>query len=69
MLKLLKINIASFYVKADKNDREDLKERVFNHLQELMEDDELEYRVSDADVEDEEDEYEVDDDDNEDNEF
>jgi hypothetical protein len=67
MLKMLKINVAAFYVKADKNDREDLKERVFTVLQELMENDELEYRVSEVDEE-AEDEF-FDDDDNSDNEF
>jgi hypothetical protein len=67
MLKMFKINVAAFYVKADKNDPEDLKERVFTVLQELMESDELEYRVSEVDEE-AEDEF-FDDDDNSDNEF
>jgi hypothetical protein len=67
MLKMLKINIAAFCVKADKNDPEDLKERVFNVLQEIMENDELEYRVSEVDEE-AEDEF-FGDDDTSDNEF
>jgi len=51
MLKMLKINVKPFYIKADKNDQEDLKERIFIALQEAMENDELEYHFYEVDEE------------------
>ena len=53
-LKLLKVQIM-LEVKADSSDSEDVKERVYEALQVLMESEELDYQV---DLEDSEEEYE-----------
>ena len=53
-LKLFKINV-TLDVKADKNDPEDLRERVMEQIQMLAEADELEYTINE-DEEGEEDE-------------
>ena len=54
-LKLFKINV-TLDVKADKNDLDDLRERVMEQIQMLVEADELEYTIN----EDEEGEVEED---------
>ena len=53
-LKLLKVQI-TLEVKADSSDSEDVKERVYEALQVLMESEELDYQL---DLEDSEEEYE-----------
>jgi hypothetical protein len=54
-LKLLKINVA-LEIKGDPNDLEDLKHRVSEYLQIVIENDELEFELVDEDQEDAEDE-------------
>lgn len=53
-MKTLKV-IIELELKGDEEDQETLKEDVYNYLQELMEDDSLDFTVVPADDEDEED--------------
>jgi hypothetical protein len=55
MLKLLKVNI-EISVKGDPNDLDDLKDRVYDHLQFAMEDEDLEFSFDEEDSEEVEDE-------------
>lgn len=51
MLKMVKVSI-NIEIKADPNDEEDLKNRVYEKLQLLMEEDALDFSVEDEDSDD-----------------
>lgn len=49
-LKLLKV-LVTLEVKADRSDPEDVKERVYDHIQMLIESDDLEYALDEEEEE------------------
>ena len=54
MLKIVKVNI-SLNLKVDASDEDDVRERVYEKLQMLLEEEELEYTIDDEDEEESED--------------